>query len=98
MSAQKTRYFYVTKWCLSRGVFRIMGALDSNGEYVNQILDEKDAAEPGRVPLFLKLNKDVFESAAHAYNRAIKVAEAREKALRTQLARVAEQRRKWEGR
>lgn len=96
MAAQK-KQFYVTKWCLSQGVFKITGAIDSTGMHVIQVLDEKSKKDNARIPLFLKLNKDVFESAADAYNRAIQIAEAREKGLKKQMERVAEKRRTWEG-
>lgn len=94
MSQKKS--FYVTKWCLSQGVFKITGALDSTGLHVIQVLDEKATQDRARIPLFLKLNKDVFENAADAYKRAIKVAEARDHGLEKQRVKLRELRKEWE--
>jgi len=81
--------YYVTKYCLSQGVFKVRAAASSVEGYINT------EAAPDAMSLHLKIGRDAFENAADAYKRAIQIAEARDKGLERMRRRIRELRAEW---
>lgn len=86
--------YYVTKYCLSQGVFKAEAEASSVGGYVEGYITLVAGGKP--MLRDLKVGRDAFENAADAYKQALKIADARQKGLERKRAQIERYKQVWQ--